>query len=334
MERKAFTLIELMVVIAIIALLVMISVPAVQSAMGTYRSTQCANNLKRLGEGFFTASDTLAMSTGPIALKAPGAAGLYPSAMIWPSIPHNVVEDIELFKCPEAEVVQSSVMGSLASLEYESPHGRYPLDTIGNGECYKSRRGRNSKGEYTDYMMQDDEGTGGQYAQMSFNGWVDTDGVARVYDSGEIYIFKDMIKDTAGSVPAWTNNGGPGWPSRVNTCGNMNNIRYLDELSLEGNGRMQDARGKSFRLHDWGERMTNYGMSTEAYKYGTGAGAIVLTDYTSTIVDLDRRQEAQEFLVQSARHFGRVNYLLSDGSVGNDAPLEISPLTNIPAWRP
>jgi prepilin-type N-terminal cleavage/methylation domain-containing protein len=45
---EAFTLVELLVVIAIIAVLVVIAVPAVNSAMSKGRDTRCASNLKNL----------------------------------------------------------------------------------------------------------------------------------------------------------------------------------------------------------------------------------------------------------------------------------------------
>jgi len=333
MKPKGFTLIELLVVIAIIALLAVIIGPAFSNVMTVGRATICKSNLRRLGEAFGTSSSAR-LTQEVTKTVARNVKGAYPRAMMWPTIPSDAVSDERIYKCPEDEIVQASVAGSLEFVEYVSPYGHYPLDTIGNGNCYKSRRGRDAKGPYTEYIMQDDEGTGGQYAQMNFNGWIDTDGGARIYDSGFILVFDDLIAQTEGCVPDWSGANGIGWPNRMNTCGNRNDIWYMDEPALTGNGRMQDARGNTYQFPNWGLRITNYGINTYAYNYPFGSECIVLADYKETIISIDTPLETEQLLLQSGRHFGDVNYLKGDGSVKTAKPLEISPRLKRGVWVP
>lgn len=81
---RGFTLLELMIVIAIIAILISLLLPSIQQAREAARRTQCQNNLLQLGIAFHNYNLTHTMlpsgcvnPTGPV-VAGPSAASSTP----------------------------------------------------------------------------------------------------------------------------------------------------------------------------------------------------------------------------------------------------------------
>ena len=94
--KLAFTLVELLVVIAIIGILIALLLPAVQAAREAARRAQCTNNLKQIGLGlhnFHSTHETLPQG----APFSPGATGGVVPGGTWCLLILPFIEQQELY---------------------------------------------------------------------------------------------------------------------------------------------------------------------------------------------------------------------------------------------
>ena len=94
MNRRGFTLTELMVVLSVLALLVAVLLPTVTSVFAMARSTLCRNNLHQI-------ATALATDRGQRLAAGLVAGWQFPVADAWPGVPYNVCPSPDIYVCPE-----------------------------------------------------------------------------------------------------------------------------------------------------------------------------------------------------------------------------------------
>lgn len=105
-SQKAFTLIEVLVILAIIGLLIGILLPAVQGAREAARRASCASNLRQIGLGFISYSTLV----GTVPLTVNGRKGFSPHSMI---LPH--VEQLQLYNSINFDISASAIDNQTAT---------------------------------------------------------------------------------------------------------------------------------------------------------------------------------------------------------------------------
>jgi prepilin-type N-terminal cleavage/methylation domain-containing protein len=115
--RRAFTLVELLVVIAIIAVLIALLLPAVRAARAQAKAFQCVSNIRQLGIAMMAyASDNKGLFPPNFTSPSPGQnwkdADRIPHYLRMPGVP---ITGASVFVCPEDDGIRSYSMNLWAS---------------------------------------------------------------------------------------------------------------------------------------------------------------------------------------------------------------------------
>ncbi|HUU58736.1 MAG TPA: prepilin-type N-terminal cleavage/methylation domain-containing protein, partial [Phycisphaerae bacterium] len=186
MRKKAFTLAELLTVVAILAVLAAIFVPTVHSVFAVTRRVQCMTNLYHIH----------AAIKGERAETAQTLSKPLPNVSDWPGGALSMLSSPEAMRCPEDPRTGAQEF-SLKDLKYKSGIGGEmmafdptALSSYGK-KCCAIRRGEDRSGTYTEFVIEENPDYesvfvgSARYRELSYapNDWSDNDGVWRAHDN-------------------------------------------------------------------------------------------------------------------------------------------------------
>ena len=323
MNRRAFTLVELLVVIVILGLLLALLMPAGQQAWAVVRTTICRNNL-------FHIYQTFGIAAADARLSNIGKTPFFPEPDDWWVTAIQYSETSNILLCPEAGEgveVQAAAANPLSRMVYRNIDSSSwkPSRNIeirfddsahqGFGNMHLgTRTGSDARGEYIEIGLDDNSEVTEAY--MDGDGH---DGIIRVY-------LDDGGKTTAKLMKF--------------SCGEYNSVLFDGEPLFTGPGDPEDVNNSASEMYGWlggsnkvgmevelggAAGVCSYGMAKGAERFGTGHHKILVMDYDKSIVD-PTVSASHDLLLKAGRHMGQINILFTDGSIISFGPTEIDPL--------
>jgi prepilin-type N-terminal cleavage/methylation domain-containing protein len=360
MSKKAFTLVELLVVVAIIAVLVILFLPNLNSIKSIARASLCRNNLHQI-QAACSAYEGREVRENRI-------ANHYPPADWWPNpAPMLAVADVGMYVCPEDGISGSSVSGSSSSsggsgnnnggagpgsgsgtsatvatslqsqISQLHFHTQPGLDIPFDGSNYHCHVKDFS--DHTEYWFEDlgnseNDKVGDNWSDAAFSitkippiklVWMPQ--AACGYDNklmmGNVTLMQDCRHWTEGdklNTDNTVNNSSGG-----GNGGNNNN---------GGGGGGGSGSGSAFAFTFAG--MSNYGINAMLNVPDVKSGTVVLLDYLYLKANNNEDMSATLKDTRAARHRGKMNVLLSDGAVLLMSPSQLDPAypDNKDQWLP
>jgi prepilin-type N-terminal cleavage/methylation domain-containing protein/prepilin-type processing-associated H-X9-DG protein len=150
-DRRAFTLIEVLVVISVVGLLIALLLPAVQAAREAARRMQCTNNLKQIALATYGYADVWAtLPRGAFLQRIAAGSGLYDPAgnpyisggvflLLLPYLDQRPLYDAMNFQVNVYTAINATVSATgIATLWCPSDSGTSDPQTLPDGSFYDS----------------------------------------------------------------------------------------------------------------------------------------------------------------------------------------------------
>lgn len=300
--RRAFTLVELLVVITIIALLIGLLMPAVQGVREAGRKAQCANNLYQIGRAYANRNSKVG---------TPLAANGWTGALL----PY-LEKQAAMYTCPNGtRETGPSQTGAVGSLELTRHPGATIRIDVQPGPHCRAKNGTFGTGTFE--LLFEYDGDGGD--------WDDT--VLRF----------DSLGDGRMRVTCTENDRGPNPTPATQAQGSFSSRFYDPEGSLVldvAQGQMPGASAE-FVVST---TPAHYGMNNRAERMTGDSHRILVVEYRKTVANVVGPDARDIWIEQVApRHSGALNVLYVDGHVDPRNPRQIDPTVTAiqqELWRP
>jgi len=300
---SAFTLVELLVVVAIVALLVSMLVPSLTTAREHAKAAACRNNLRQLYKVFHAAS--------------PGRLLELPSCFSWVDhIRHHEAGGALICPNDEYESFSGAGLEELYLVQYDGSTWYYPLPAIidsgGSGffQCQVFERSDN----VIDIWI-------GNYWNTTDLAGSDADGAVRIILGGGSITIMPL------DAPGKTHCGSEHWVCR-GTCGTSN---WKSEVLVR-------LTGNAYRTVDAAVEVpclpVSYGMNNQVRPGGTASAQLLLLDYHKNVADVDGLGGSDDDLAETLapRHLGKANVVCTDGHCIGLRPEDLDRTEDI--WKP
>jgi prepilin-type N-terminal cleavage/methylation domain-containing protein/prepilin-type processing-associated H-X9-DG protein len=297
-QPQGFSLVEVLVVVAVIGTLVALLLPAVNAAREAARRTQCMDHLHNIGLAYHAYLECKASQGGPpTGLAAAGWTG---------ALAPYLEKQSSVFLCPNQGARDPFADPPILQFT-RSPGGERDIACCPDGVHCRLMGGQYGKFPF----MLDFEWTG----PGDFTGSADWDDChLRFDDAGE-----GMVKVTLASVDGGGSHGTGSFSGTL----------------LDGSGQLvlswgpYDGPGAS-GLSAWTSATSDYGMNCLSSSFRGDGNKVLVLEYRRVAANVVAADPAAAVpddysALVAPRHSGTLNVLLGDGSVRNCKPQAIDP---------